>query len=108
MVWYGMSLPLVTPASNQSSAFSFILLKALVALSYREPTFHFKVGEAIGYRDKLVHQWILGNFSSIQKSGPYSMHAKVVPLELIVVVCASELYCKKRALAKQSSVARLS
>ena len=33
MVWYGMSLPLVTPTRNQGSAFSFELLKVLVVLS---------------------------------------------------------------------------
>ena len=33
MVWYGMSLPLLTQAQNQSFAFSFDLLKVLIALS---------------------------------------------------------------------------
>ena len=33
ILWYGMSVPLVTPTRNQSSAFSFELSKALVALS---------------------------------------------------------------------------
>ena len=33
MIWYGMSLPLVTPTQNQSSTFSRELLKVLTDLS---------------------------------------------------------------------------
>ena len=35
MVWYGMSLTLVSPAWNQSPAISFDLLKVLVAVLKR-------------------------------------------------------------------------
>ena len=106
IVWYGMSLQLVAPTLNQSSAFRFGLLRVLVALSQTEPIFDFEVGKAVGYGAKLVCLDLLGNFSSIETIW-YLFQAlknpKVVPLELLVVVCVSELYCEKRALTKQST-----
>ena len=97
MVWYGKFLPPVTPTQNQSSAFSFELLKLLVDLSYTETFFRFAVIKAVGCKGKPVHLYLLENFNfieSIRSLFHASENAKVVPLELIVVVCASEPYCK--------------
>ena len=105
IVWYGMSLQLVAPTLNQSSAFRFGLLKVLVALSQTEPIFDFEVGKAVGYGAKLVCLYPLGTFSSIETIRYLSQalkNPKVVPLELLVVVCVSKLYCRKRELTKQS------
>ena len=93
MVWYGKFLPPVTPTQNQSSAFSFELLKLLVDLSYTKTFFRFAVIKAVGCKGEL---YLLENFNlieSIRSLFHASENAKVVPLELIVVVCASEPYC---------------
>ena len=77
-----MSLPLVTPARYQSSAFSFELLEFLLALSQTERIFHFEVGRAVGYRGKIVRVFFFGNFSSIETIRSLfqvSENAKVVP-----------------------------
>ena len=107
MVWYGMSIPLVTPTQNQSSAFSFELFSVffLFFFNYLETIFRFEVGKAVEYKGKLVRLYLPGNFSSIETVRSLfhaSENEKVVPPELIIVVCASELYCEKRALAKYS------
>ena len=47
MVLYGMSLPLVTPRRNKSSAFKFRLLTVLVALSLSEPILYFEVSKGV-------------------------------------------------------------
>ena len=85
LVWYNI-LWYVLTASNasrdQSSPFSFELLKFLVALSQTEPTFHFEVSKAVGFRGKLVRLFIFGNFSSIKtirSSFKVSENAKVAP-----------------------------
>ena len=54
MVWYGMSIPLVTPTRNQSSAFSFELFSVFFFFNYLETIFRFEVGKAVEYKGKLV------------------------------------------------------
>ena len=87
VAWYGMSLLLVFPEWNQSSVFSFVLLKVLVALSQTEPIF----GKAVEYRGKLAQLYLPEGFSSIETIRSL-FHAfedvKVVPLVFIVLVCA--------------------
>ena len=83
-----MSLPLVTPTQNQSSAFSFELLKVLVALSKTEPIFYFEVCKGVGYTEKLC-PYLPGNSGSIEAIQSLFLapeNPKVVPLKLIVVV----------------------
>lgn len=58
VAWYGMSLLLVFPEWNQSSVFSFVLLKVLVALSQTEPIF----GKAVEYRGKLARLYLPEGF----------------------------------------------
>ena len=77
MVWYGKFLPPVTPTQNQSSTFSFELLKLLVDLSYTKTFFRFAVIKAVGYKGKLVHLYLLENFNFIESIRPYSMHPKM-------------------------------
>ena len=61
------------------------------------------VAKAFGYRGKLVRLYLPENFSSMEVIRSL-FHApenlKMVPLELTAVVCASELYCEKKALTK--------
>ena len=85
-----MFLLLVTTTGTESPDFSFELLKVLVALSGRKPVLGFEVGKAVGYRGKLVCLCLPGNFSlikTIQSLLHTSENAKVVSLNLIVVVC---------------------
>ena len=102
MAWYGMSLLLVTTTQNQSFAFSFELLKVLVALHETDTILRFEISNAVGYRGKLVRLYLPRNFSLIEMIWSLfhaSENVKLVPLELIEI-CASELYCKKRILAR--------
>ena len=63
MAWYGMSLPLVTPTQNQSFAFSFELLKVLIALSETDTILRFEISKAVGYRGKLVRLYLPGTLA---------------------------------------------
>lgn len=85
VAWYGMSLLLVFPEWNQSSVFSFALLKVLFALSQTEPIF-----KAVEYRGKLARLYFPEGFSLIETIRSL-FHAfedvKVVPLVFIVLVC---------------------